>query len=157
MRKERPDVCSATRRSSGSAPRATRWTRRRPSRTRWSRTDGVRRTPDRSRLRPKEDDMVDVSGSILIERSVEDVFAYVTDVTKDPTWHTDVLQARKTTDGPPGVGTVWHAKFKPSMGISEGDMQVVTFEPNRKQVMRGDVGPMHPTLTYVLEPVDAGT
>ena len=101
--------------------------------------------------------MVDVSGSILIERSVEDVFAYVTDVTKDPTWHTDVLEARKTTDGPPGVGTVWHAKFKPSMGISEGDMQVVTFEPNRKQVMRGDVGPMHPTLTYVLEPVDAGT
>jgi hypothetical protein len=33
----------------------------------------------------------------------------------------------------------------------------VTFEPNRKQVMRGDVGPMHPTLTYLLEPVDEGT
>jgi uncharacterized protein YndB with AHSA1/START domain len=101
--------------------------------------------------------MVDVSGSILIERSVEDVFAYVTDVTNDPSWHTDVLEARKTTEGPPGVGTVWHAKFKPSMGISEGDMQVVTFEPNREQVMRGDVGPMHPTLTCLLEPVDEGT
>ena len=101
--------------------------------------------------------MVDVSSSILIERPVEDVFAYVTDVTNDPAWHTDVLEARKTTEGPPGVGTVWHAKFKPSMGISEGDMQVVSFEPNREQVMRGDVGPMHPTLTYLLEPVDAGT
>ena len=110
-----------------------------------------------SRLEPKGDDVVDASDSILIERPVEEVFAYVTDVTNDPAWHTDVLDARKMTEGPPGVGTVWHAKFKPSMGISEGDMEVVTFEPNRKQVMRGDVGPMHPTLTYLLEPADGGT
>src|SRR5215813_1442053 len=101
--------------------------------------------------------MVDVSGSILIERPVEDVFAYVTDVTNDPAWHTDVLEARKLTEGPPGVGTVWHARFKPAMGISEGEMEVVTFDPNRLHVMRGSLGPMHPTLTYLLEPVDGGT
>jgi uncharacterized protein YndB with AHSA1/START domain len=101
--------------------------------------------------------MVDVSASITIDRPVEDVFAYVTDVTNDPAWHTDVLEAAKTSEGPVGVGTVWHAKFKPSMGISEGDMEVVTFEPNRSQVMRGEIGPMHPTLTYLLEPSDGGT
>jgi hypothetical protein len=43
------------------------------------------------------------------------------------------------------------------MGTSEGDMRVVTFEPNRRQVMKGDIGPMHPTLTYFLEPSDGGT
>lgn len=101
--------------------------------------------------------MVDRSDSITIDRPVEEVFAFVTDVTNDPSWHTDVLEARKTTEGPPGVGTVWHARFKPSMGISEGDMDVVTFEPNRSQVMKGDIGPMHPTLTYLLEPSDGGT
>jgi hypothetical protein len=43
------------------------------------------------------------------------------------------------------------------MGISEGDMRVVTFESDRRQVMKGDIGPMHPTLTYLLEPSDGGT
>ena len=101
--------------------------------------------------------MVDTSASIPIARSVEDVFAYVTDVTNDPAWHTDILEAQKVTEGPVGVGTKWHARFKPSMGISEGDMEVVTFEPNRIQVMRGEIGPMHPTLTYLLEPSEGGT
>jgi uncharacterized protein YndB with AHSA1/START domain len=101
--------------------------------------------------------MVDRSDSILIDRPVEEVFAYVTDVTHDPAWHTDVLEAQKTTEGPIGTGTVWHTRFKPAMGISEGDMEVVTFEPARMQVMRGDIGPMHPTLTYLLEPSGGGT
>ena len=64
--------------------------------------------------------MVDASDSIVIDRPVEQVFAYVTNVVNDPTWHTDVVEARQASDGPIGVGTVWHARFKPSMGISEG-------------------------------------
>ena len=100
--------------------------------------------------------MADGSDCIVIDRPVETVFAYVTDVTNDPAWHTDVLEAQKTSEGPIGVGTVWHARFKPTMGISEGDMRVVMFEPNRQQVMTGDVGPMHPTLTYVLQPRGCG-
>jgi uncharacterized protein YndB with AHSA1/START domain len=101
--------------------------------------------------------MVDRSDSIVIDRPVEEVFAYVTDVTNDPAWHTDVLEARKTSEGPIGVGTVWHSRFKPSMGISEGDMEVVSFEPNRKQVTRGQIGPMQPTLTYLFERTNGGT
>jgi uncharacterized protein YndB with AHSA1/START domain len=101
--------------------------------------------------------MVDRSDSISIDRPVEEVFAYVTDVTNDPTWHTDVLEARKTSEGPIGMGTIWHSRFKPSMGISEGDMEVVSFEPNRVQVMRGQIGPMQPTLTYLFERSDGGT
>jgi len=101
--------------------------------------------------------MVDRSDSIMIDRPVEEVFAYVADVTNDPAWHTDVLEARKVTDGPVGMGTVWHARFKPSMGISEADMEVVSFEPNRALAMKGDVGPMHPRLTYRFERADGGT
>ena len=64
--------------------------------------------------------MVDASDSIVIDRLVEEVFVYVTNVVNVPAWHTDVLEARQASDGPIGVGTVWHARFKPSMGISEG-------------------------------------
>src|SRR5439155_22869083 len=42
-------------------------------------------------------------------------------------------------------------------GHLRGDMEVVTFEPDRLQVMKGDIGPMHPTLTYQLEPSNGGT
>jgi uncharacterized protein YndB with AHSA1/START domain len=101
--------------------------------------------------------MVDRSDSITINRPMEDVFAYVADVTNDPAWHTDILGAEKKSEGPIGMGTVWHTRFKPSMGISEADMEVVAFEPNQKQVMKGEVGPMHPTLTYLFEPADGGT
>ena len=101
--------------------------------------------------------MVDRSDSIVIDRPVEDVFAYVADVTNDPSWHTDILEARKTTDGPVGMGAVWHTRFKPAMGISEADIEVVSFEPNRVLAMKGEVGPMHPTLTYRFEPADGGT
>lgn len=101
--------------------------------------------------------MIDTSGSVTINRPVEDVFNYVTDMSNDPSWHTDVLEARKTSEGPVGVGTIWHSRFKPSMGVSEGDMEVVAFEPNRMEVLRGVIGPMQPTLSYMLEPIDGGT
>jgi len=101
--------------------------------------------------------MADRSDSITIDRPVDEVWSYVTDVTNDPAWHTDILEATRTSEGPIGTGTVWHARFKPAMGISEGDMRVVTFEPNRRQVMKGDIGPMHPTLTYQVEPSNGGT
>jgi uncharacterized protein YndB with AHSA1/START domain len=101
--------------------------------------------------------MVDTSKSITIGRPVEEVFAYVTDTSNDPAWHTDILEARKTSEGPIGLGTIWHLGFKPAMGVSEGDTEVVEFEPNRKEVMRGEMGPMQPTLTYLFEPADGGT
>ena len=101
--------------------------------------------------------MVAAVHSTTIHRPVEEVFAYVTDTGNDPAWHTDVLEAHKKTDGPIGIGTVWTSRFKPAMGISEGEMEVIEFEPGRKEVMRGEVGPMHPTLTYLFEPSEGGT
>jgi uncharacterized protein YndB with AHSA1/START domain len=101
--------------------------------------------------------MVDTSDSITINRPVEEVFTYVTDTSNDPAWHTDILEARKTSEGPIGVGTKWYLRFKPAMGVSEGNTEVVTFEPDRKEVLRGVLGPMQPTLTYLFEPVDGGT
>jgi uncharacterized protein YndB with AHSA1/START domain len=101
--------------------------------------------------------VVDRSDSIVIDRPVEQVFAYATDTTNDPAWHTDILEARKTSDGPIGMSTRWHTRFKPFMGTSEGDQEVVAFEPNRTQVQRGVAGPMNVTLTYLFEPADGGT
>lgn len=101
--------------------------------------------------------MVDRSDSVTIGRPVEEVFAYVTDTSNDPAWHTDILEARKLSDGPIGTGTKWHIRFKPFLGTSEGDQEVVAFEPNRTEVMRGVAGPMNVMLTYLFEPADRAT
>jgi polyketide cyclase/dehydrase/lipid transport protein len=101
--------------------------------------------------------MVDRSDSIMIGRPVNEVFGYVTDTSNDPAWHTDILEARRAADGPIGMGTRWHLRLKPFMGVSEGDMEVVAFEPNRAEVQRGVVGPMNVTLTYLFAPAEGGT
>lgn len=101
--------------------------------------------------------MVDITNSITINRPVADVFDYVTDLSNEPAWHTDLLEARRTSDGPAGIGTRYQVRFKPFMGYSEGTEEVIGFEPKRLQVVRGEVGPMRPTVTYLVEPSDGGT
>jgi hypothetical protein len=102
-------------------------------------------------------DMVDIANSITIDRPTSDVFAYVTDLSNEPAWHTDLLEARKTSDGPVGIGTRYQVRYKPFMGNSEGFEEVIGFEPDRLQVVRGEVGPMRPTITYLVKPANGGT
>ena len=101
--------------------------------------------------------MVDIANSVTIDRPVAEVFAFVTDLSNEPAWHTDLLEARRVSEGPVGIGTRYEVRFKPFMGNSEGTEEVIGFEPNRLQVVRGEVGPMRPTVTYLVEPANGGT
>ena len=101
--------------------------------------------------------MIDRSDSVTISRPVEEVFAYVVDTRNDPKWHTDAIEVQKTSEGAIRAGTTWHVHVKPSMGVSEGDIEVLTFDLNRKEVVKGSFGPMKPTVTYTFEPAGDGT
>ena len=50
-----------------------------------------------------------VQGSIVIERSVEDVFDFVADEHNEPQYNPQMTHADKVTDGPIGVGTKFHS------------------------------------------------
>jgi uncharacterized protein YndB with AHSA1/START domain len=97
-----------------------------------------------------------VERTIMIARPPADVFRYVADVRNDPTWHTDVLEVRSSSDIV-GVGTVFDVKVKPSMGASEGTMTVSRFEPGELVEFRGRMGRMEPTVTNICEPDKGGT
>jgi uncharacterized protein YndB with AHSA1/START domain len=98
-----------------------------------------------------------VERHITIARPPAEVFDYVADVRNDPSWHTDVLEVRSSTDDV-GVGTVFDVKVKPSMGVSEGTMTVTRLEPGRLVEFRGRMGPkMEPTVTNICEPDGQGT
>jgi hypothetical protein len=86
-----------------------------------------------------------VERKISIALPPADVFNYVADVRNDPSWHTDVLDVRSSTDIV-GMDTVFDVKVKPSMGVSEGTMTVSRFEPGRLIEFRGRMGRMAPIV-----------
>jgi uncharacterized protein YndB with AHSA1/START domain len=97
-----------------------------------------------------------VERSISIARPPAEVFSYILDVRNDPSWHTDVLDVRASTDLV-GVGTVFDVRVKPSMGVSEGTMTVSRLEPGRLVEFQGRMGKMAPTVTNICEPDGQGT
>lgn len=97
-----------------------------------------------------------VERTISVARPPAEVFSYIADVRNDPTWHTDVLEVRSSSDVV-GMGTVFTVKVKPSMGVSEGTMTVSRFEPGKLIEFHGRMGKMEPTVTNICEPVAQGT
>jgi hypothetical protein len=51
-------------------------------------------------------------GTAVIERPVDEVFAFLADGTNDPKFSPRVLEIAKTTDGPSGVGTIYRSTVK---------------------------------------------
>jgi hypothetical protein len=51
-------------------------------------------------------------GSAVVDKPIDEVFAFLADGTNDPKFSPRVLEIRKTTDGPVGVGTVFESKVK---------------------------------------------
>ena len=97
-----------------------------------------------------------VERQISIARPPAEVFDYIADVRNDPSWHTDVLEVRSSTDAV-AMGTTFDVRVKPSMGVSEGSMTVSRFEPGRLVEFRGQMGKMAPTVTNICEPDGKGT
>ena len=48
-----------------------------------------------------------VEESIIIRRPIDEVFDFVADGTNDPTWHTTVVEGRRASAGPIGLGTTF--------------------------------------------------
>src|SRR5471030_1773337 len=50
--------------------------------------------------------------TVVIDRPIEQVFAFLADGENDPKFSSRVLEMAKTTDGAPGVGTVYASTVK---------------------------------------------
>lgn len=104
--------------------------------------------------------MATVTTSVIIERPVDEVFAFVTDARNNPLWQSGRgLQAtRQEPDGPVGVGTriteTWHFLGRTSEATSE----VTVYEPNRRYTRTGlgDGSPIE-RGDYTFESVAEGT
>jgi Polyketide cyclase / dehydrase and lipid transport len=72
------------------------------------------------------------NGSPVIERPIDEVFAFLADGTNDPKFSPRVQEIRKTTDGPIGVGTVFESKVKDAGMTTSRKFELTTFEAPTK-------------------------
>lgn len=100
--------------------------------------------------------MIEINKSTVINRPVEEVFAYVSDVGNEPQWISEVMEVRKTSDGPMGVGATYE-NIVQFLGREIVDPhQVVRYEPNRKFAFKSNSGQISFEGTHTFEATSDG-
>jgi uncharacterized membrane protein len=101
--------------------------------------------------------MVKVEVSVVINRPVEEVFAFVTRIESWNQWDTQLAEVKKTSEGPVGVGTTWQ-EVRHFMGQRmESSNEITEYEPNRKLSFKSTSGPFPVEGGYTFESVEGGT
>jgi uncharacterized protein YndB with AHSA1/START domain len=102
-------------------------------------------------------EMTKLEQSVVINRPIEEVFAFVTDIEKISQWMSELVEAKQTSEGPMGVGTTISAVASPLGRRVESTQEVVEYEPNRKFAIKSTAGPVPSEDAYTFESVAGGT
>ncbi len=101
--------------------------------------------------------MIKMEHSVVINRSIEEVFAFVTDVEKWPQWRAEVVEVKKSSEDPVGVGTTFSGVGRFLGRRLENINEVTQYEPNRKFGFKTTSGPVSMQFTDTFESVEGGT
>lgn len=101
--------------------------------------------------------MTPIVDSIEINRTPQDVFAYVDDLARHGEWQTQIVSVHVDTEGPTHVGSRATDKRRLPGGIREVTYEIREHVPPRKSSFRGVNGPVRPVGTITIEPLDGGT
>ncbi|MCH7585466.1 MAG: SRPBCC family protein [Acidobacteria bacterium] len=95
--------------------------------------------------------------SVVIDRPVEEVFAFITNPENDLRWERRVVESTHTSEGPMGVGTTGR-KVRRFLSLRlANNYELTAFEPNRKLAAKTTYGPIPFEWTATLEAVEGGT
>jgi uncharacterized membrane protein len=103
-----------------------------------------------------------VEESIIINRSPEDVFAFLADRKNDPVWMAGVVEsewlepAARDTDAPMGVGRRGRMVMKNMGRCLEYIDEVTDYEPGRRIAHRTVEGPIQLNTACLTEPAGGG-
>lgn len=101
--------------------------------------------------------MVEVDGEILIERAVDEVFDFVANQENEPQYNPQMRVARRTSEGPIGIGTTFHAEMTGRKRVVPMTIRVTEFERPRRIRERVEMRSMDLTGGLDFEPTDDGT
>ena len=100
--------------------------------------------------------MATFENTVMIARPIEEVFAFLSDLENIPKWNYAIVETRKISEGPVGVGTTYHqVRSVPSR--SEERLEITTYSPPRQLEIRGQLGPFASRLVYALDATGEGT
>jgi hypothetical protein len=90
--------------------------------------------------------------SVVINRPLEQVFAFVSDLENDPPW-SGAAEMRRTSPGPVGIGTTFQQRDRLLGRRLELTLRVVGYEPNRKITLTTTSERLSFSGTRMVEPV----
>ena len=100
---------------------------------------------------------MELEATALIQRPIADVFAGWSEVEQYPEWFDSTIERKKVTDGPIGVGTMYHAVDKlPPRRRVETTLEITSYEPNELVAARLS-DPIGATWEARFEETDGGT
>jgi uncharacterized membrane protein len=102
--------------------------------------------------------VIEFSVSVEIDRSLSEVFAYVTDPAKLPAWQTNTVSVTQESDGPLGVGTRLREIHRAPGGRNLVSLvEVSHFDPGRRFALRILEGPLPIDGRFTFAPTEDGT
>lgn len=101
--------------------------------------------------------MIEVKNSLVINRPIEDVFAYATDVEKMAEWVGPISEAKQTSDGPLGVGTTSVRLLNVMGRKTKSPYKVTEYELNSRYATETTSGSFQSKERFKFESVEGGT
>ena len=95
--------------------------------------------------------------SVVIDRLVEEVFAFATDPNNDPLWQSTSLETEQTSEGPLDVGATLRNTSKFLGRRIESTFEVTENESPHRQCVRVTSGPIPGSGCYLFESADGGS
>lgn len=101
--------------------------------------------------------MIKMEQSIVINRTQEDVFAFIANPENETQWQADLLESKLTTDGKVGIGSKGR-DMRQFMGKPvETTWEVTEYEPSHRMSFRVITGPIPFQGSYLFETAPGGT
>jgi uncharacterized membrane protein len=101
--------------------------------------------------------MAPIVESIEIDRRPEDVFAYLDDLSRHREWDDQIVATKVETEGPTRVGTRAIDTRKVPMGKQDVAYEITEHDAPRRAAFRGLTGPIRPSGSVTIEPLDDGS
>jgi uncharacterized protein YndB with AHSA1/START domain len=92
--------------------------------------------------------MIQFERSVVIDRSIEDVFSFLSDFETEPKWCEEVVETQQTSQGPVGMGSTF-TDYVEFMGRTiESTYEILAYERNKSITIETSAGPVPFVATY---------
>jgi uncharacterized membrane protein len=98
-----------------------------------------------------------IEHTVIINRPVEEVFAFMEQAANMPKWAEKVVEAEQTSPGPVGLDTTCRVVNQAMGQTFEQTFVVTEYERNRIYAAKTTSGPIDMSMKYTIEPMDGGT